>query len=105
VPYEQFAEGEATFKMPREFTIHGGGANYSALVKSFAVFFSDIEIEPSRFLKISKKFSGVTSVEQLTQMGIPMLQNWYEPESKTTIVEFDLTQRQKLKEALDVRAM
>ena len=48
IPYEEYSKPE-DFKMPKEFIIHCRNMNYTTMVKSFAVFFSDIEIEPSRF--------------------------------------------------------
>lgn len=91
--------------MPKELTVFAGGASYTALVKSFLVCFSDIEIEPSRFAKMTKKFTGITSIEQVKDLGFPLLQTWIEPETQTTVVEFDLGQRQRLKDALEVRTM
>lgn len=40
------------------------GSGYSAFVKSFVVFFSDIEDNP-RFKKIVKKFDKIDSLEKL----------------------------------------
>jgi len=92
IPYEDYSSPE-DFKMPKEFIIHIKKMPYTALVKSFAVFFSDIEIEPSRFQKITKRFKDVESVDRLKELGFPLLQEWQEPNTKTTIVEFDLSQR------------
>jgi len=72
IPYEEYSSPE-DFKMPKEFTIHVRNLNYSAMVKSFAVFFSDIEIESSRFSKISKRFKDVETVEKLKDLGFPLL--------------------------------
>jgi hypothetical protein len=105
IPFEEHVAEEASFKLPRELTVIAGGGSYTALVKSFLVCFSDVEMEPSRFTKLTKKFSGIASVDQLKELGLPLLQTWIEPETQTTVVEFDLSQRQRLKDALEVRTM
>lgn len=72
IPYEEHSSPE-DFKMPKEFSIHTRNMNYTSMVKSFAVFFSDIEIEPSRFQKLTKCFRDVETVEQLKALGFPLL--------------------------------
>jgi len=55
------------------------------------VYFSDQELEPARFAKISKKFKEITTPEQLIALGLPILNQMIDPATNTTIYEFDLS--------------
>ena len=61
IPYEDYLveEEKESFKVPKEFTVHVKGTGYNAFVRSFALFFSDKEVENGRFSKITRKFKGI----------------------------------------------
>lgn len=107
IPIEKYyhEEDQESFKVPKEFTIHVKGSGYTAFVKSFAIFFSDIETDTGRFAKTTKKFKDIQTLEQAQALGLPILQQYIEPSTQTTIIEFDLSQRAQIKEALDVKTL
>ena len=69
------------------------GSGYTAFVKSFAVFASDVELDPSRIAKHTKPLKAITELKQLEELGMPIKNVFNEPSTNTTIVEFDLSRR------------
>jgi len=85
-------DSKESFKIPKELTIKVRGSGYTAFVRSFCLFFSDIDIE-GRFAKITKKLKEIDSVEKFNSLGLPILNTFVEPATNTTVFEFDLSKR------------
>ena len=56
IPYEKYIvdDNEDTFQILTHFQVHLKSGGYNAYVKSFAVFYSEQEIENSKFQSYSK---------------------------------------------------
>ena len=94
IQYEKFVseESKESFKIPKELTIRVKGSGYTAFVRSFVLFFSDVDIE-NRFLKLSKKLKEIQTTEKFLEFGFPLRNTYVDPTTNTTVYEFDLTKR------------
>lgn len=85
-------------------TIKVWGSGYTAFVRSFALFFSDVDIE-ARFAKTAKKLKDIHTVEKFNEFGFPLRNTWVDPTTNTTVFEFDLTKRWWIMEILEVKSL
>ena len=70
-------------------------------MKSFVLFYSEIS-DPSRFASRSKSFKSIKTIDEVKALGIPILRTFVDPETNTTIIEFDLSDQTAVQEALKV---
>ena len=94
-----------SFKVPKEFTIHKGGMNYNALVKSFAVFTSDVEVPSKRFNKLTQSFKLIKTYEDVKKLDLPILNVYDDKDTNTKVIEIDLKQRKQIKRVLDTKRL
>jgi len=91
IPVEEHYEKDPeSFKVPKEFTIHKGGLNYNALVKSFAVFTSDVEVPSKRFNKMTQSFKLIKTYEDVKKLDLPILNVHDDKDTNTKVIEIDL---------------
>jgi len=104
VPYEKFpGDGsDPTFKIPKIFEINCRNQGYWYYVDNLALFFSEEEVDSSKFQKSTKYFDNFKNVADVKDnSNLPILHVNTE-EKGMTVIEFDLSKKHEMMKTMGI---
>jgi len=104
VPYDKYpSDGTApTFKIPKIFEINCKNQGYSYYTDNLALFFSDTEVDNSKFNKSTKLFETFKSVSEVKNNSKLPIHSVYDAEKGLTVIEFDLSKKNEIMKAMGI---
>lgn len=97
IPYEKyFKNAEENFKILTNFQIYLKSGGYNAYVKTFAVFYSEQEIENIKFNSLTKRFTKIQTSADLPLLRLNILNKEEDKEAGVKIIEFDISNKSSI---------
>lgn len=93
IPYEKYlSSNDDLFHLVTNFQVHLRSGGYNAYVRSFAVFYSEQEIDNTKFHLLTKRFHKIDKLKDISKITKLKIHH-QEEESKSgiKIVEFDVS--------------
>ena len=92
IPYEKYVvDDHDMFHLIKNFQIHLRSGGYNAFVRSFAVFYSEVEVDNAKFHAMTKRFNKVNKYQDLNLLKLKSHNTEEDKKSGIKIVEFDLS--------------
>jgi hypothetical protein len=92
IPYEKYVTIDSDmFHILKTFQIHLKSGGYNAYAQSFAVFYSECEIENDKFNSMTKRFTKALKYPDLNQLRLKIHHKDENKKSGVKVVEFDVS--------------
>mmetsp|Transcript_10164 Transcript_10164/g.8969 ORF Transcript_10164/g.8969 Transcript_10164/m.8969 type:complete len:114 (+) Transcript_10164:447-788(+) len=97
IPLEDYlVDEEDVFQILSNFQIHLRSGGYNAYIQSFAVFYSEQEIDNTKFNNLTKRFNKIEKSSDLPLSKLKILNKEEDKEAGIKIVEFDVSKRENI---------
>lgn len=97
IPYEKYLTSDKElFHLLTHFQVHLRSGGYNAYVQSFAVFYSQWEIENSKFQSMTKRFVKVENSSDIAQLKLKVKHKEEDKKWGIKIVEFDVSKTKSI---------
>lgn len=105
IPFEEYvASPRDPFHLITHFQVHLKSGGYNAFIKSFAVFYSEIEIDNFKFQSMTRRFMKVKSMHDLVHyLKLKVKHSEDDKKSGLKIVEFDLDKKKNIERWLRLK--
>lgn len=92
IPYEKYlTSNEDQFHILKQFQIHLRSGGYNAYIKSFAVFYSEKEVDNLKFTIMTKRFAKLKDFSDISTLKLKVHNKEFDSKSGIKIIEFDLS--------------
>jgi hypothetical protein len=92
IPYENYlSSSEDKFHILKQFQIHLKSGGYNAYIKSFAVFYSETEVENIKFTIMTKRFTKLKASQDISILKLKVLNKEVDKKNGIKIYEFDVS--------------
>lgn len=97
IPYEKYVVDDSDdFHLIKNFQVHLRSGGYNAFVRSFAVFYSECEVDNLKFQTMTKRFNKVVKSQDLSLLKLKIKNTEEDKKSGIKIVEFDLSKTKNI---------
>lgn len=104
IPYEQYlVDNSDMFYLLKNFQIHLRSGGYNAYVETFAVFYSEYEIDNVKFHALTKKFNKTLQMSDVSQLKLKIHNKEEDKKWGIKIVEFDVSKTKYIDRWFKVR--
>lgn len=86
-----------------KFQIHLKSGGYNAYVQSFAVFYSECEIENSKFQSLTKRFTKIEKSNDLNMLRLKIKNKVEDKKCGVKVIEFDVSRTKNVERWLKAR--
>lgn len=92
IPYENYLTSKVDqFHILKQFQIHLRTGGYNAYIKSFAVFYSEKEVDNLKFTIMTKRFSKIKESSDIPSLKLKVHNKEVDTKNGIKIIEFDLS--------------
>ena len=107
LPYEKYIDNEGgdLFHILTNFQIHIRSGGYNAYVRNFAVYYSEQEIENSKFQSLTKKFNKIEKESDLLKTQLKVLNKEILKDDGVKIYEFDVSNKAAIEKWYKTRVL
>ena len=92
IPYENYLTSSVDqFHILKQFQVHLRTGGYNAYIKSFAVFYSEKEVDNLKFNIMTKRFSKLKGSADISILKLKVHNKEVDKKSGIKIIEFDLS--------------
>lgn len=104
VPYEKYIKEDAdNFQLLKTFQVHLNSGGYNAYIRTFAVFYSESEVDNTKFQVMTRRFHKAKAEADLQCLKLDIHHKEEDKKSGIKIIEFSVASKKKIERWLRLK--